>query len=74
MQTYRMEITMFDQIKTFAADESGAVTVDWVVLVAGLIGLAIAAMSAITATTEKVAKRADTELGRVKLDTTLDGE
>lgn len=64
---------MFDQIKTFAADESGAVTVDWVVLVAGLIGLAIAAMSAIKATTENLASNANTTLGNVTMDTSLDG-
>jgi Flp pilus assembly pilin Flp len=48
---------MFNQIKSFAANESGAVAVDWVVLVAGLIGLAIAAMTAITNTTRDLTPR-----------------
>jgi hypothetical protein len=37
---------LFDLTKTFAQDESGAVTVDWVVLTAGIVtlGLAVAAV------------------------------
>ena len=33
--------------KRFQADESGAVTVDWVVLTAAVVGLGIVAMAAI---------------------------
>ncbi|MDX5402363.1 MAG: hypothetical protein LPK02_09295 [Rhodobacterales bacterium] len=33
--------------KNFSKDESGAVTVDWVVLTAAVVGLAIAAYSSI---------------------------
>ena len=33
---------MLDFIKTFRADEDGVVTVDWVVLTAAMVGLAIA--------------------------------
>lgn len=35
---------------SFLKDESGAVTVDWVVLTAGIIGLAIAAFGALNGT------------------------
>lgn len=38
---------MFDQLKSFRSDESGAVTVDWVVLTAAVCGLAIASFAAI---------------------------
>ena len=62
---------MFNQIKSFAANESGAVTVDWVVLVAGLIGLAIAAMSVITNTTRDLTAEANTKLDEVSVNTTL---
>ena len=62
---------MFNQIKSFVANESGAVTVDWVVLVAGLIGLAIAAMTAITNTTRDLAEGANGNLGSVAVSTTL---
>ena len=34
-------------IKAFAQDENGAVTVDWVVLTAAVVGLAVAAYSSI---------------------------
>jgi hypothetical protein len=35
-------------IKTFACDEAGAVTVDWVVLTAATVGLGIAVIAAIS--------------------------
>ncbi len=39
---------MLNAIKTFAGDESGAVTVDWVVLTAALVGLGLAVMGVIS--------------------------
>ena len=39
---------MINLFKTFAADESGAVTVDWVVLTAAIVGLGIAVMGAVS--------------------------
>lgn len=33
---------MIERVKTFLKDESGAVTVDWVVLTAAVVGLAVA--------------------------------
>lgn len=38
---------MIKFIKNFRKDENGAVTVDWVVLTAAVVGLAVAAYSAI---------------------------
>ena len=38
---------MTNFIKNFAQDENGAVTVDWVVLTAAVVGLAVAAYSSI---------------------------
>ena len=38
---------MLDFIKTFRADEDGAVTVDWVVLTAAIVGLGIAVLLAV---------------------------
>ncbi|MGG7645474.1 Flp family type IVb pilin [Rhodovulum sp. YNF3179] len=35
-------------IKTFNNDESGAVTVDWVVLTAAIVGLGIAVLAAVS--------------------------
>ena len=38
---------LFDLFKKFHNDESGAVTVDWVVLTAAIVGLGIAVMLAV---------------------------
>ncbi len=38
---------MLNFIKNFANDESGAVTVDWVVLTAAIIGLGVAVMTSV---------------------------
>jgi len=38
---------LFDLIKRFHSDESGAVTVDWVVLTAAIVGLGIAVLSTV---------------------------
>ncbi|WP_425516554.1 Flp family type IVb pilin, partial [Pseudohalocynthiibacter aestuariivivens] len=38
---------MLNFIKNFAKDESGAVTVDWVVLTAAIVGLGIAIMTTV---------------------------
>ncbi|MFT6676305.1 MAG: Flp pilus assembly pilin Flp [Sulfitobacter sp.] len=39
---------MMNFIKNFRADENGAVTVDWVVLTAAVVGLAVAAYTSIS--------------------------
>ncbi len=38
---------MLNFFKNFAKDESGAVTVDWVVLTAAIVGLGIAIMASV---------------------------
>lgn len=38
---------MFNHLRSFRSDESGAVTVDWVVLTAAVCGLAIASFASI---------------------------
>ncbi|SMO89356.1 hypothetical protein SAMN06265173_1221 [Thalassovita litoralis] len=38
---------MFNFIRRFHRDESGAVTVDWVVLTAAVVGLAVAAFASV---------------------------
>ncbi|WP_409977130.1 Flp family type IVb pilin, partial [Pseudoruegeria sp. SHC-113] len=40
--------------KNFAKDESGAVTVDWVVLTAALVGLGIAVLSTVATGVDNV--------------------
>ena len=53
---------LFDLIKTFKNDESGAVTVDWVVLTAALVGLGLAVIVAITPGLEQAAGDINTSL------------
>ncbi|KPQ22073.1 MAG: hypothetical protein HLUCCA24_00585 [Rhodobacteraceae bacterium HLUCCA24] len=43
---------MINFIKNFRKDEDGAVTVDWVVLTAAVVGLAIAALTSIDTATD----------------------
>ncbi|ARE41390.1 Flp pilus assembly protein, pilin Flp [Rhodovulum sp. P5] len=38
---------LFERIKNFRDDESGAVTVDWVVLTAAIVGLGVAVLSTV---------------------------
>ena len=46
---------MLKLFKNFAADESGAVTVDWVVLTAAIVGLGIAVMGTVIGSVNNVA-------------------
>jgi Flp pilus assembly pilin Flp len=54
-QIIKIEVnTMSNFLKTFARDEDGAVTVDWVVLTAAICALAIAAIVSINGATGSV--------------------
>ena len=44
-------------IKNFANDESGAVTVDWVVLTAAIVGLGLAVMTVVSGGTETLTNK-----------------
>lgn len=50
------------KIKNFAADESGAVTVDWVVLTAAIVGLGIAVIASVRSGTQHVAQGIESSL------------
>ena len=62
-------MTFFANIKTFAADESGAVTVDWVVLTAAIVGLGIAVVASVRSGTTSVAEQIDNSLSAGTLGT-----
>lgn len=47
-------MTFLANIKNFAADESGAVTVDWVVLTAAIVGLGIAVVASVRGGVESI--------------------
>ncbi len=71
---------MINFIKTFRDDEDGAVTVDWVVLTAAVVGLAIAAYSSIeTSATGLIDAAArswwqrQTDVGRLRVNNTGTG-
>lgn len=49
---------MIKFIKNFRKDDSGAVTVDWVVLTAAVVALAVGAYGTISSNTEKLAAQA----------------
>jgi hypothetical protein len=44
-------------LKNFASEEKGSVTVDWIVLTAGLVGLAVAVLATVNTGTTSVATR-----------------
>ncbi|MCP4783262.1 MAG: hypothetical protein GY878_06900 [Fuerstiella sp.] len=46
---------MISFIKNFRRDDSGAVTVDWVVLTAGIVGLAVGAFAVIESNSARIA-------------------
>lgn len=49
-------------IKNFAESEDGAITVDWVVLTAGVIGIALAGLSVITGGTKGLTESISSEV------------
>ena len=61
-------MTFFANIKTFAADESGAVTVDWVVLTAAIVGLGIAVIASVRTGTESVGNQIQASLSSAEID------
>ncbi len=48
--------------KNFFADESGAVTVDWVVLTAAIVGLGIAVMTTVSGGLQDLSGEIETQL------------
>ncbi|PSL17654.1 hypothetical protein [Shimia abyssi] len=61
---------MIKFIKNFRKDDSGAVTVDWVVLTAAVVGLAVAAYTTIETNTASLAANAAGTLGEQNADAT----
>ena len=55
-------MTFIDRIKHFANDEDGAVTVDWVVLTAAIVGLGIAVLAAVGGGVQTVSQGIASEL------------
>lgn len=53
---------MLNFFKKFSQDEAGAVTVDWVVLTAAIVGLGVAIMSQVTGGAHDLAEGIATDL------------
>ena len=54
-------------IKTFSRDEDGAVTVDWVVLTAAIVGLGIAVLTSVQGGTQSLADKISGELNDMEV-------
>ena len=52
--------------KNFKSDESGAVTVDWVVLTAAIVGLGLAVMSSVGSGVSGLGNKIKTEIGTTR--------
>ncbi|WP_417239646.1 Flp family type IVb pilin [Celeribacter halophilus] len=57
----------FKLAKTFSRDEDGAVTVDWVVLTAAIVGLGIAVITSVSTSVSTLGDNIGTELGKTSL-------
>ncbi len=57
------EMKLINIAKKFRADEDGAVTVDWVVLTAAIVGLGIAVLTSVSGGTTSLADKISDELG-----------
>ncbi len=62
---------LFAMIRNFRDDEAGAVTVDWVVLTAAIVGLGIAVMAAISNGLDNLSGRIETQLSSQTVSTTF---
>ena len=64
---------MIKFIKNFRKDENGAVTVDWVVLTAAVVGLGVAAFAAVESSTSTLTTEMTTALNTADATTTIGG-
>ncbi|MFM2356547.1 MAG: hypothetical protein RLZZ528_2283 [Pseudomonadota bacterium] len=62
---------MQKQLEDFVSGEDGAITVDWVVLTASIVGLGIAAVTAITGNLDTVGDQVDNFLSSQTIATTF---
>ncbi|WP_456385960.1 hypothetical protein [Profundibacter sp.] len=62
---------MTNMIKNFVSNESGAVTVDWVVLTAAIVGLGLAVMTVISDGTSTLTNKIKTKMTSQTISTTF---
>jgi hypothetical protein len=66
-----IKMKLFKVARSFGDDEAGAVTVDWVVLTAAVVGLGVAALSAIRSGTQSLTSKIEDHLKSVTISTTF---
>ena len=62
---------LFNLFKSFRNEEDGAVTVDWVVLTAAIVGLGIATLAAVSGGVKDLSGDISTQLGQSQIKTTF---
>jgi len=62
---------MFKLANKFRNDESGAVTVDWVVLTAAIVGLGIAVLAAVSDGLDNLSSDVETQLSGQSISTSF---
>lgn len=55
-------------LKRLVSDESGAVTVDWVVLTAAIVGLAVGVISSVKSGPEGIAETISDKVAEIKVN------
>jgi len=68
--TEREPMKLFKLTRKFRRDEDGAVTVDWVVLTAAIVGLGMAVLATVKSGSKTLASNISTGLGAITVDTT----
>ena len=64
---------MLKFVKLFAKDEDGAVTVDWVVLTAAIVGLGIAVLTSVGGGTTTLAGKVSSHMATQSVTTSYSG-
>ena len=65
-------MSIFTFAKSFRNDEDGAVTVDWVVLTAAIVGLGIAVYGVVSGGIQNLSQQIDTQLETDQINTSFD--
>ena len=60
-------LSKLKNIRLFRRDEDGAVTVDWIVLTAAIVGLAVGGVSALGDASDTLTNNISTELGELPI-------
>ncbi|MBT0955975.1 hypothetical protein IV417_01130 [Alphaproteobacteria bacterium KMM 3653] len=60
---------LFNMIKNFRNDEDGAVTVDWVVLTAAIVGLGIAVLASVSSGVTSLSGKISSQLSNQTIAT-----